>query len=758
MPTLIERLQGAFAAFRAKPLTRQEMTTPRLMLNPRVAASEAWVRNTALVVQTKSLRIFDQMRNDDMVKAAMQLKKQFIISGGWDIESPEGAPEDWEVTEFVEAALQRVDGAFSNSLLQILTALDYGFSVTEKLYEADAGKMWLKRLSTVSPHDIQFKVNEYGELLAIQQMGNVSNKVEDLPLGKFVVFTWDSDFTNPYGTSDLTAVHRPYIMKSQAYNWLAMMLERYGVPPVFVHYNQEAIPKNVQDGLLQALRDWQIGGFGLFPRGEQKDAVEFYTPEIAGQVSSVFVPALSMFNTDIARGLLMPGLLGVTPDQQQGSFARANVSFDVFMLVVEHARCQLADVIIQEQIIKPLVDLNFAGVTEYPKFKWRPLSDDVRVDLITAWGTLTGQRVVQTTPADESHIRKQLRFPEMDTAAESAGEMEPGQYGPLAPVAPGTDPNAPDGKGPGGTEDPEDDAADDAEDAPASKKKLSEETRPLTQHETKVNFTKIEGDFDELQETYIRRLKRVMEDMRGAVMSDIRRDWTPTLEFATSYAKLPKTDDLLTEVSAFLNDGMQRGRESLIRELPGAKFAEASLPDADLDDALAYLRAKAFWISGVTDQKVLTDVRQALLQGVSNGETLDEIMGRIRTIFKPYVEESRDANGVLLEPSRLETIVRTNLTDVYNQGRMVQGAQAEEYLEGWQYSAILDSRTTEICKHMDGKVFLADDKRAMALRPPRHFNCRSLMVPIVVGETINEDEKITDAQVREAKDLSGDGF
>jgi SPP1 gp7 family putative phage head morphogenesis protein len=758
MPTLRERLTGAIAAFRAKPPTRQEMTTPRLMLNPRVAASEAWVRNTALVVQTKSLRIFDQMRNDDMVKAAMSLKKQFIIAGGWDVESPEGAPEDWEVTEFVEEALKRVDGAFSQSLLQILTALDYGFSVTEKVYEPYDGKLWLKKLSTVSPHDIQFKMNEYGELLAIQQMGNVTNKVEDLPLGKFVLFTWDSDFTNPYGTSDLAAVHRPYIMKSQAYNWLAMMLERYGVPPVFVHYNQEAIPKNVQDGLLQALRDWQIGGFGLFPRGENKDAVEFYTPEIAGQVSSVFVPALTMFNTDIARGLLMPGLLGVTPDAQQGSFARANVSFDVFMLVVEHARSQLADVIIQEQIIKPLVDLNFAGVTEYPKFKWRPLSDDVRVDLINAWGTLTGQRVVQTTPADEAHIRKQLRFPELATAHDSAAEMEPGSYGPqaMAPAAGET----PEGDAKEDPEDPEADAPEegDKEEADTSKKKLSEERRALTTHEMKVNFTKIENDFDELQDTYIRRLKRVMEDMRGAVMSDIRRDWTPTLEFATSYAKLPKTDDLLTEVSAFLNDGMQRGRESLIRELPGAKFAEASLPDADLDDALAYLRAKAFYVSGVTDQKVLTDVRQALLQGVSNGETLDEIMGRIREIFKPYVEESRDAAGVLLEPSRLETIVRTNLTDVYNQGRMVQGAQAEEYLEGWQYSAILDSRTTEVCKHMDGKVFLADDKRAMALRPPRHFNCRSLMVPIVVGETINEDEKITDAQVREAKDLSGSGF
>ena len=754
MATFFDRAKSAMAAFRASAMpSKAELRSPVLYANPRVASTETFIRNPSLLVAAKSMTVFDKMRTDDMVKAAMALKKQFIIASGYDVHSPEGMPRDWEVTKFVQDALARMEDSFSNKLLHILTALDYGFSVTEKIYEPDGGKLWIKKLVTVAPHDIQFKVDEFGQTTGIDQYGAMRSDVRNAPLGKFVIFTWDSDFSNPYGNSDLLAAHRPYIMKAQAYNWMAIMLEKYGVPPMFLHYDQTAIPTEVQPLLTKAISDWQTGGFGVFPRGESKDAVDFYTPELSGQVSTVFIPAFQMFNQDIARALLMPGLLGVTPQGDAGSYARSQTEFDVFMLVVEHARNQIADCVVQEQIIKQLVDLNFPGVKQYPCFKFRPLSDDVRLDLLTTWGTLTGQRVVQTTPADEEHIRKQMKFPEMEAAAASAPEGDENPYGPQPEPAPGAA---------GAEDDAEGGEGKDDDPKPKDKKKgkgeFTADQRTLTKYELKVSFSKIERDLDELQAAYMDRLKGAFEDMRVAVEADIRRTWEPTLEYATSFQKLPKSDNLLATFQAFLKDGMQRGRASLISELPGAKFAEASMPDADLDDALAYLRAKAFWVSGVTDQKILADVRQALLQGVSNGDTLSEIMDRLRDIFKPYVEESRDANGVLLEPARLETIVRTNLIDTYNQGRLVQGELANEYLEGWQYSAILDTRTTEVCRHLDGKVFEAGDKRVHALRPPRHFNCRSVMVPIVIGETIEDADKITPEQAREARELSGSSF
>jgi SPP1 gp7 family putative phage head morphogenesis protein len=112
----------------------------------------------------------------------------------------------------------------------------------------------------------------------------------------------------------------------------------------------------------------------------------------------------------------------------------------------------------------------------------------------------------------------------------------------------------------------------------------------------------------------------------------------------------------------------------------------------------------------------------------------------------------------VIQPSRLETIVRTNLTDAYNQGRLVQGREAGDFLEAWQYSAIMDDRTTPVCRELDGKVFMADDPNVDTLRPPRHFNCRSVLVPIVIGDEYNADDVITEDQIALAKRESGTGF
>ncbi|NJM10604.1 MAG: DUF935 family protein [Synechococcaceae cyanobacterium SM1_2_3] len=741
MPTLLDRAMSWMGYVKAEEKSRPKNYLNQLLLaNPQLQTGEQFVRNPSLLLARKTMRILDDMRRDDMVKASMALKKQFVVAGGYSIESPEGQADDWEVTEFVQAALERIEGSFQDSILQILTAFEYGYSVTEKVFEygeaprakdtptedesqdlkqkgpgighnrppaefatadvTSAKRLWLKKMVTVAPHQIAFATNPQGDVIAIGQGSNPNESaLANAPLGKFIHFVWDGEFGNPYGRSDLEAAHRPWLLKAQAYQWLGIMLERFGIPPIFVHYDANAIPEPVQGALKTAIQNWQAGGWAVFPRGEDADSVTFWTPEMAGQVGTVFIPAFDMLNRDIARALLMPGLLGMTPDVQEGSYARAQTHFDVFMLIVEHARRQAADMV-NGQIIKPIVDLNFPNVPDYPKFKFLPLGEDVSETLLQTWGTLTGQRIVQTTPADEDHVRKSMKFPARDVAQKSlaGAEDQAGLYGP------GTDPNRdpnhplhPDNVAKRGASLPGDAGDNGDSKKPPPKKNVqtfaepSDVRRVPTPIENKVNWTRIERDFDDLTVAYNQRLADAFAEMQDAIEKDIRANWKPTLAFATGYTKLPKTGTLLEGVTAMLKEGFDRGRASLLTEVPQAvrKNADATLPDADLSDALEFLRAKAFWVTGVHDSRVLEDVRQALLQGVSNGETLAEIMERLRTIFKPYVAGTVDANGVLLTPARLETIVRTNLTDVYNQGRLVEGERHVEFLQGWQYSAIM---------------------------------------------------------------------
>jgi phage gp29-like protein len=381
--------------------------------------------NPSALVRGRGLRVFEEMRKDDQVKAALAFKKHTVIATGWTVSSPEGQPEDWEPTRFVRWVLENLDPTeigsvtLDGDLFEILGALDFGFSLTEKLwttieYGPFAGQIGLKSLKTRAPHTFRFDQDAFGNLRddGIIQDGNTVEAAGRLPRDKFVLFSYMSEFSNPYGTSDLEAAYFPWWIKNNSQKWLAMLLERLGIPPIFGLYSPNAYSTGtlVKD-LKDIMTNLQAATFGIIPR-PTKDALEFWAPELAGQATRVFIPSLEYLNQAIARALLMPGLLGMTADTSQGSFARARIHFDVFLLVIEKIRKDIEQVVMCHQVVRPLCELNYPGLTTYPLWRFMPLTDDLRLDLLDKWKDLTAQKVVTPQPEDEVYIRKLMKFPE----------------------------------------------------------------------------------------------------------------------------------------------------------------------------------------------------------------------------------------------------------------------------------------------------------------------------------------------------------
>ena len=372
--------------------------------------------NPSELVGQRGLQVFDKMRKDDQVKAALTFKQHSVTAAGWSIKVPEGQQDDWEPAAFCRTVLENLDGSLERSIDGILSALAYGFSISEKVWAEENGKIVLKALKTRRPHEWAFVVDPYGNLLGLKQMGT------EFAPDKFVVYAYASEFGNWYGTSDLEAAHRAWWSKRNAYQWMSMLLERLGIPPIMALYNPDAYPGAKLEGMKSILRNMQAATVGIIPRAAPED-LEMWTTEIKNGIEGVFLPALDHYDKDISKALLMPGLIGMTSDDKNGSFARAKVHFDVFMLVTERTRQEIAQHIITEQIIKPLVDLNFGVMDDYPWFEFNPLTDDVRADIMTTWGTLTGQKVVTSTVDDEKHVRTMLQFPELTPEGEKMREQ-----------------------------------------------------------------------------------------------------------------------------------------------------------------------------------------------------------------------------------------------------------------------------------------------------------------------------------------------
>lgn len=403
--------------------TRDALERAEAYVDPsRLMASKLFVPyNPSVLVTRKGLSIFDQMKRDEQIKSCLMFKKHAILSPGWEIKSPGDQEEDWEVTEFVRDTFLRLPGGMDRAVRKILLGLDYGYSVTEKIYGDAAwapGKKPLIKLTSVKPHYFDFEMDPFGNVLSLIQryVPGLAQEVF-LPTDKFVVYQNEPEFENPYGTSDLEAAYRAWWVKDNAYKWFAVLLERYGMPPLFLFYNPNNYSGNQLEELKKVVRNIQNSTMGLLPR-QDKDALEFWSAKLAAEGKEVYLAALSRFDQDIGRALLMPSLIGATSDDQsggnKGSYARANVHFKNFLYVVGAAQRDVASNAINSQIIPQLVDLNFAGVEHYPEFTWGRLDDELELTLFDTWQKLVEGKVVNRIEDDETHIRKSLGFPEND--------------------------------------------------------------------------------------------------------------------------------------------------------------------------------------------------------------------------------------------------------------------------------------------------------------------------------------------------------
>lgn len=73
------------------------------------------------------------------------------------------------------------------------------------------------------------------------------------------------------------------------------------------------------------------------------------------------------------------------------------------------------------------------------------------------------------------------------------------------------------------------------------------------------------------------------------------------------------------------------------------------------------------------------------------------------------------------------TLVRTSVNQVANTAAMQVYEANQDVSKKYRYTAVLDTRTSAICRALDGQEF----EYGKGPVPPQHFNCRSTEVPII---------------------------
>lgn len=367
------------------------------------------------LVARKGLDAYDRMMTDAQVRMAVNYKRFAVISADWDVLP--GGPErrDAEIADFVRRSLENMNGSVVQSVFGVMNALVHGYSITEMVFAPgsgrDEGRWRIVALKPKDPRDYDFELDPFGNITGLW-LTDENGRRAKLPLWKFVVYTYLPEYGRPWGRSDLRAVYKHWWSKDFLLKWWNIYLETYGAPTRIGKYPAGTTPASRQEDLKRVLRDIVNNTAITIPNDMEIDFV-------SSQGEAGFEAAVEYHDRQIVKGILGQTL---TSDEGRrvGSLALGNVHQETMEDYVTFLRRDLAESVIGEQVIRRLVDFNFAGVENYPRFVWQPRKGKVALASVSDIATLMESGLV--TPADYNTLRDRLDLPPAELPNEETAE------------------------------------------------------------------------------------------------------------------------------------------------------------------------------------------------------------------------------------------------------------------------------------------------------------------------------------------------
>lgn len=251
---------------------------------------------------------------------------------------------------------------------------------------------------------------------------------------------------------------------------------------------------------------------------------------------------------------------------------------------------------------------------------------------------------------------------------------------------------------------------------------------------------------NQISDDIVRLLNRNDEDLLDQVTKRYAR-----IE-ADGFDKGPETTKRIEAIKAMFaavnKESYQAVRDRLVEELTGVGKTEAefaagavkavggtvdmgtAIPPTAVLKTLVTTTMLPFSRDGVTRLMPWLDTQEAgrlralegaLQLGILQGQTTGQLVQRIRgTKAKNYTDGVLNASR-----TGAQTIARTATAGVQNAARL-ETYKRMRTIKCVEWSSVLDSRTSDPCQSLSGKIWPIDE---VPYSPPIHPNCRSTLIP-----------------------------
>jgi SPP1 gp7 family putative phage head morphogenesis protein len=226
-----------------------------------------------------------------------------------------------------------------------------------------------------------------------------------------------------------------------------------------------------------------------------------------------------------------------------------------------------------------------------------------------------------------------------------------------------------------------------------------------------------------------KQLRRLIDDVEEDLVKKLQRlEWHSVAHAGNKRRRYQRTlremQELSRDAAATFRDDVGTRIDGLIRverdfTVNMLEVADVPINVPTMQRVLGAVKARPFegellseftarWGTNLTRR-----VQSGLIMSFVEGESLQESIKRMR-------------EAMVISKRGAELVIRTSYAHVASTTRTEVYKENSDQVTREMYSAVLDHRTTFICATLDGQVFPLNS----GPRPPQHFQCRSITVPV----------------------------
>ncbi|MGA2191751.1 MAG: DUF935 family protein [Nitrospirota bacterium] len=307
------------------------------------------------------MELFSEMEEKDAhLFSCLQTRKLAVSGSDWDILP--GAPGGEEAASFAKDVVSGIWN-FEEALTDLLDAVGKGFSVTEIMWDIEAGK--------IIPRELRKRPQKRFTFMGPDGCSGPPRLLTDdepefgVPLlpDKFMVHLYRAGADIPERGGLLRVLSWVYLFKNYALkDWVAFC-EVFGMPLRLGVYAPSA-SKEDKEALVEAVTQLGSDAAGII---SENTRIQFIEAAKGGTGSSPYGEMIDLMNKEVSKAVL--GQTLTTDVGSSGSYAAGKVHEGVRMDIVR-ADARALERTVNRDLIRPLTELNFGQGVKKPVFKF----------------------------------------------------------------------------------------------------------------------------------------------------------------------------------------------------------------------------------------------------------------------------------------------------------------------------------------------------------------------------------------------------